>query len=72
MFICKNKPNIGKICHIRRTVNLFVKLRENADLRASTWGDGWKFGAPHTKVLSNPVLFITEFSRGEHQRLEVL
>jgi hypothetical protein len=28
MFICKNKPNIGKICQIRRTVNLFVKLRQ--------------------------------------------
>jgi hypothetical protein len=28
MFICKNKQNIGKICQIRRTVNLFVKLRQ--------------------------------------------
>jgi hypothetical protein len=27
-FICKNKPNIGKIGQIRRTVNLFVKQRQ--------------------------------------------
>jgi hypothetical protein len=27
-FICKNKPNIGKIYQIRQTVNLFVKLRQ--------------------------------------------
>jgi hypothetical protein len=54
-------------------MNLFVKLKDkNANLWAYTWGDGWKFGAPHAKVLSNPVLFITGFDRGEHQRLEVL
>jgi hypothetical protein len=72
MFIYKNKPNIGKICQIRRTVIFFVKLDKNADLRASTWGDGWKFGAPHAKILSNPALFIAGFGCGERQRLEVL
>jgi hypothetical protein len=69
MFICKNKPNIGKICQIRRTVNLFED--KNADLRVSTWGDGWKFDAPHVKVSSNPTLFITGFDHGERQRLEM-
>jgi hypothetical protein len=73
MFICKSKPNIGKICQIRRTVNLFVKLKDKkSDLRASTWGDGWNFGAPHAKVSSNHALFIAGFGRGERQRLEVL
>jgi hypothetical protein len=38
----------------------------------STWEDGWKFDAPHAKVLSNPALFIAEFGHEERQRLEML
>jgi hypothetical protein len=51
-------------------MNLFVN--KNANLWASTWGDGWKFGAPHANVSSNPALCIAKFGHGEHQRLEVL
>jgi hypothetical protein len=55
-----NSPNCEFICD------------KNANFRASTWGDGWKFGGPHTKVLSNTALFIAGFGRGERQRLKVL
>jgi hypothetical protein len=62
---------LAKICQIRRTVSLFVKNKvKYADHRTPSWGDGWKFCVPHTKLLSNSILH-SEFSRGERQRLKV-
>jgi hypothetical protein len=58
-----NSPNYEFICETKA---------KNTDLRASSWGDGWKFGALHAKVSSNPALFSAGYGRGEHQLLEVL
>jgi hypothetical protein len=45
---------------------------KNAEHKASTWGDGWNFSAPHAKLSSNPAVFTAGFGRGERQRLELL
>jgi hypothetical protein len=51
---------------------LFVKNATNADFRASSWGAGWKFGAPHAQFSSNPAQFTAGFGREGRQRLEIL
>jgi hypothetical protein len=63
---------LAEICQIRRTVSLFVKIKPNTPFVRHLAGGGWKFGAPHAKLLSNPAVLHPGFGRGERQRMEVL
>jgi hypothetical protein len=66
-------PNVGQnLSNFPNCEFICVTKDKKADLRASSWGGGWKFGAPHAKVSSNPTLFNAGFGREERQRLEVL
>jgi hypothetical protein len=49
-----------------------MKIKPNTPIAGHLAGGGWKFGAPHAKLSSNPVVIHPGFGRGERQRLEVL
>jgi hypothetical protein len=73
MVICKSKSNISQnLLNLPNCEFICENKPKNADLRVSSCGNGWKFGAPHAKVWSNPALFSAGFGRGKRQRLEVL